>query len=83
MEVRVLDGREISRWSCQPPPEAGALAGVELLEQVQLVRPRNGFDAVTDAQFAVGTRDVTLDGGEADEQLIGDLLVPHSVRNES
>lgn len=36
-----------------------------------------------DAQLAVRIRDMTLDGRQADHQLIGDLLVPHSCNNET
>ena len=36
-----------------------------------------------DAQLAVRVRDVTLDGGEADHQVIGDFLVPHTGGNET
>ena len=45
------------------------------LKQIQLVRPGNGFSAVTDVQLAIYIRDVTLDGGQADEQVIVDHLV--------
>ena len=55
----------------------------DFLHQVQLVCPGDSFGTVTDAQFAVGVRDVTLDRGQADEQLIGYLLVPHSCRDET
>ncbi len=68
-------------WAARP--EVGRTDGVELLEQVQLVCPRNSFGAVTDTQLAVGIRDVTLDGGQTDEQMIGNLVVPHSLRNET
>ena len=54
-----------------------------LLQQAQLGCLRNSFRAVTDVQFAVGIRDVTLDGVQTDEQLIGNLLVPHSCGNEA
>ncbi len=73
--------------SCRPP--VGLIrrthlpVHVELLEQVQLVCTGDSFGAVTDAQLAVGIRDVTLDGGQTDEQMIGNLLVPHSRRNET
>ncbi len=56
---------------------------VEYLQQVQLVCPGNSFGAVTDPQLAVGIRDVTLDGGEADEEMTCNLLVPRSYRNET
>src|SRR5437868_5398868 len=36
-----------------------------------------------DAQLAVRIGDMTLDGREADHQLIGDLLVSHSCSNEA
>ena len=64
--------------ACRPSSD-----GVELLQQVQLVCPRNGLGAVTYAQLAVGVRDVTLNGGAADEELICNLLVPPSSRDET
>ena len=56
---------------------------VELLQQVQLVCQGNSLGAVTNAQLAVGVRDVTFDGGQTDEQMIGNLLVSHPCRNET
>ncbi len=66
-----------------PTPRVRRYDGVELLEQAEFVCSRNGLGAVTDAQLAVGIRDVTLDGGLTDEQMIGDLLVPHPYRDEA
>ena len=56
---------------------------MSLLQQVQRVRPRHGFGAVAGAQLPVGIGDVTLDRGQADEELLGDLLIPHSRRDET
>ena len=54
-----------------------------VLQQIKLVCPRHCFGAVTDAQLAVGVRDVALDGGQADEEPVGDLLIPHAGRDQA
>ena len=38
---------------------------------------------MADVQFAVGVGDVAFDGGQTDEQLIGDFLVPHACGDET
>jgi hypothetical protein len=38
---------------------------------------------VTDAQLAVRVRDVPLDCGDAEAQLIGDLLIPEACGDET
>ena len=53
------------------------------LKQIYFVCPGNSFRAVTDVHLAVGIRDMTFDGGQDDEQMLCDLLVPHSCRNET
>ncbi len=89
---RSLEMREVGvRERCgirrrrQEPPGLGEEIETESsrLQQVQLVCPPDRFGAVTDTQLPVGVRDVTLDGGEADEELIGNFLVPHSRRDET
>ena len=75
-----LSRSDIRRRRCAPPGLTHSIGEVGLSEQVQLVCPGNGFGPVACAQLAIGVRDVTLDSGQADKQMISDLLVPHSVR---
>src|SRR5579859_6669536 len=44
--------------------------------------PRHCLGAMVDAQLAVDVCDVPLHGGQADHQLIGNLLIPHASGNE-
>ena len=53
------------------------------LEEAQFVRPGDCLGAMADAQLSVPVRDVALHGGQADHQVVGDLLVPHACRNQT
>src|ERR687885_1212676 len=45
--------------------------------------PGNRLGAMIDTQLAVDVRDMPLDGGQADHQFIGDLLVPPARRDQT
>ena len=55
-----------------------------MLDQVRFVCPHERFGVVTDAELAVGIRDVTLDRVQADDEMlcISWFLIPAAIRRK-
>jgi len=58
---------------------AGCVAGTH---QPRFVREHDCLDAVAQAEFSEQTRDVSLDGGLADDERVRDLPVRQALRDE-